>query len=308
MSLPQLERPFLTDGGLETDLIFNHGFDLPEFSSSTMFSSPERIKALKDYYRPYLDTAERHGVGFILESPSWRASPDWAPRLGLSRDELEARNVAAIDMMRDLRAAYAGRLPIVISGQVGPRGDGYVPGEAMTIEQAREYHRWQAGILAHAGAEMITAITMTNVNEAAGVALAAHDAGVPCAISFTVETDGRLPEGVTLGDAIRAVDAATDSYPAYYMVNCAHPDHFDAVLDADADWAPRLMGLRANASRMSHAELNEMEVLDDGNPDELGGQHRALMQRFAHLKVLGGCCGTDHRHIAAIADQCFPRR
>jgi S-methylmethionine-dependent homocysteine/selenocysteine methylase len=302
-SLPQMERFFLTDAGLETDILFNKGIDLPLFSSVTLFTSDEGLDVLEAYYRDFLDLARRKGTGLILESATWRASPDWAEPLGFSLAELDALNRAAIDLLTRLRAEYAD-VPVVISGCLGPRGDGYDPGTVMRAEEAQAYHAHQAGVLAAAGAEMLAAITMTNVPEAVGVANAANALGLPVAISFTVETDGRLPTGDALGAAVAAVDAATGGYPAYYMINCAHPTHFDAVLDDGAAWTARIGGVRANASCLSHAELDVMTELDIGDPADLAARHRALLDRFPQIKVVGGCCGTDLRHVTAIAEAC----
>jgi len=303
-SLPQLDRFFLTDAGLETDILFNKGIDLPLFSSVTLFTSDTGQDLLKAYYRDFLDLARRKGTGLILESATWRASPDWAGPLGFSVDELDRLNDAAIELLIGLRAEYTD-VPVVISGCLGPRGDGYDPGKIMQPEEAQTYHAHQAGVLAAAGVDMLAAITMTNVPEAVGVTNAAKALGLPVAISFTVETDGRLPAGDALGDAIAAVDAATGSYPAYYMINCAHPTHFDGVLDDGAAWTARIGGVRANASCLSHAELDVMTELDIGDPADLAARHRALIDRFPQIKVVGGCCGTDLRHVTAIAETCL---
>lgn len=303
-SLPQMDRFFLTDAGLETDILFNKGIDLPLFSSVTLFTSDERLDVLKAYYRDFLELARRTGAGLVLESATWRASPDWAGPLELSVAELDALNRAAIDLLRGLRAEYAD-VPTVISGCIGPRGDGYDPGRIMSVDEAQAYHAHQAGVLAAAGVEMLAAITMTNIPEAVGIANAAKALALPVAISFTVETDGRLPTGDALGEAIGAVDAATGVYPAYYMINCAHPTHFDGVLDADAPWTARIGGVRANASCLSHAELDAMTELDVGDPADLAARHRALIERFPQIRVVGGCRGTDLRHVAAIAEACL---
>jgi len=303
-SLPQLDRFFLTDAGLETDILFNKGIDLPLFSSATLFTSDEGIDVLEAYYRDFLDLARAKGTGLILESATWRASPDWAEPLGFSLAELDGLNGAAIELLRGLRAEYAD-VPIVISGCLGPRGDGYDPGKIMSADEAQAYHAHQAGVLAAAGVDMLAAITMTNVPEAVGVTNAARALGLPAAISFTVETDGRLPTGDALGDAIVAVDTATGRYPAYYMINCAHPTHFEGVLDDGTAWTARIGGVRANASCLSHAELDVMTELDIGDPADLAARHHALTQRFPQIKVLGGCCGTDLRHVTAIADACI---
>ena len=306
--LPQLHRPFLTDAGLETDLIFNRGMDLPCFSSVNLIKSEEGRAILDDYFRSFLELAERTRMGCVLETATWRASPDWAPELDVSREELDELNRAAVKMLAPLKAEFAGRgVTLVVSGCIGPRGDGYDPGAIMSVDEAEAYHRHQAAVLAGAGADMLSALTMTNVNEAIGIVRAAKALAIPAVISFTVETDGRLPTGDTLQQAITAVDDATDRYPAYFMINCAHPIHFDGVLETGGDWVQRLGGLRANASRCSHAELDAMTELDDGDPVDLANRYRDLHDRFPQLRVLGGCCGTDIRHVRAIAERVCER-
>ena len=303
--LRQLEHMFLTDAGLETDILFNRGIDLPHFASIVLFRSEVGRRALDDYFRGFLDLARRSGTGFILESATWRASPDWAQPLGLDTSELDELNRAAIAMLIALRDEYrSDTLPIVVSGCIGPRGDGYDPGRIMSVVEAATYHSHQAGVLAAAGADMLSAITMTNIPEAIGVANTARALAIPVAISFTVETDGRLPTGDQLGAAISMVDEATGDYPAYFMINCAHPTHFAATMDDGAAWTARIRGVRANASRCSHAELDAMTELDIGDPHELAAHYHDLCRRFPRITVLGGCCGTDLRHVAAIAAAC----
>ncbi len=304
-SLP-LDRLFLTDGGLETDLIFNRGIDLPSFASIALLETDSGRQALKAYFRSYLELAIRYRSGLILETASWRASPDWAEKLGMSVAQLGALNVASVDLLHEMRDEFApGDSPILVSGCIGPRGDGYDPGQIMSIAEAEDYHRHQAGLLASASPDMVSALTMNNVNEAIGVARAAAATRLPFVLSFTVETDGRLPTGDSLGDAIEAVDEATGNYPAYYMINCAHPAHFEAVLDQDSGWVNRIQGIRANASRCSHAELDSMTELDIGDPADLASRYRTLRERHPQIQVLGGCCGTDHRHLEAIARECL---
>jgi S-methylmethionine-dependent homocysteine/selenocysteine methylase len=301
-SLPQLEGDlFLTDGGIETSLIFHQGLDLPEFAAFVLLDNEEGLDELRRYYEPYLALARESGAGFVLESPTWRASPGWAERLGVSMEKLDSLNRRAIALMEELRES-AGDAPVVISGCVGPEGDGYRPAELLSADAARDYHSTQIGTFADTAADMVTAITMTYADEATGVTQAARDAGMPVAISFTVETDGRLPNGEGLGEAIEQVDEATGGAPAYYMINCAHPTHFDDVLGTEEPWRDRIRGLRANASTMSHDELDEAEELDDGDPADLGARYARLRARLPNLNVVGGCCGTDHRHVAAIRD------
>ena len=302
--LPQLGGElFLTDGGIETSLIFQDGLDLPLFAAFDLLKDATGTQALRRYFRRYLDVARMAGTGFVFESPTWRASRDWGMRLDYSAGALAAANGKAMALGAELRRE-ARDLTVVLSGCVGPRGDGYRPESLMTGEEAQDYHADQVTALAAGGAEMVTAITMTHVGEAVGVARAATAAGLPVAISFTVETDGSLPGGEDLGDAIAAVDDATGGAPAYYMINCAHPTHFADRVAAGGAWTGRIGGLRANASRCSHAELDAATELDDGDPDELGAQYAQLRRLLPGLTVLGGCCGTDHRHVAAIARAC----
>jgi S-methylmethionine-dependent homocysteine/selenocysteine methylase len=305
-ALPQLEHDvFLTDGGIETTLMFGDGFDLPDFAAFTLLTDPAGRAALERYFEAYVAIAARDDVGIVLETPTWRANADWGARLGYDADALNAVNHDAVDLLVGVRRRHErAAVPIVVSGCVGPRGDGYQVGAQMGSADARAYHAAQVQTFAASEADLVTAITMTYVDEAIGIVDAARNAGMPVVISFTVETDGRLPSGDELGDAIAAVDAATDTHPAYYMVNCAHPTHFAAQLRTGPVWATRLGGVRANASRMSHAELDEAESLDGGNPDELAAEYRELRELVPSLRVLGGCCGTDHHHIDAISRTC----
>jgi S-methylmethionine-dependent homocysteine/selenocysteine methylase len=304
--LPQLDGGlFLTDGGLETTLIFHEGWDLPRFEAFVLLDSDRGRKALSAYFDRYVPMAIAAEAGFSLESPTWRANPDWGAKIGYGREALARNNRAAIDFLLALRDRYETRgSPMVASGALGPRGDGYDPGTVMSPDEAASYHGFQIGVLRDAGADLVSAFTMTNANEAQGVALAARHANMPCVISFTVETDGRLPAGESLAEAIESVDAATGNGPAYYMINCAHPTHFDYVLDAGGGWTKRIRGIRANSSRCSHAELDNAPELDIGDPLELGGQYAELLRRFPHINVLGGCCGTDHRHVHSISTAC----
>jgi len=300
VNLPKLGgAPFLTDAGLETCLIFHDGFELPSFAAFTLLDDPAGVAGLKAYYGKFLELARQHGAGFVLDAPSWRASPDWGASIGYDRSRLANANARGIELISEMRRDLGGEPNVALNLPIGPRGDGYEPGSMMTAAQARDYHAWQIGVAGNAGAEMATALTMTYLEEAQGIALAAADAGLPVVVSFTVETDGRLPTGMSLSEAVKRTDDATGGV-AYYMINCAHPSHFSAVLD-DAELAQRIGGIRANASRMSHAELDEAAELDAGNPDELAHDYRGLVDALPNLCVLGGCCGTDHRHVEAIA-------
>lgn len=307
-NLPQLsDALFLADGGIETTLIFHNGFDLPYFAAFDLLHHPEGQQALENYFRTYAALAAENQVGLVLESATWRASADWATKLGYTPEDLTQVQHQAIQLLEAVRSQYeTERSPIVISGCIGPQGDGYNPESFLTAEEAQVYHQPQIAAFRDTEADLVTAITMTYVQEALGITRAAQAVEMPVVISFTVETDGRLPSGQALGDAIARVDAATHNGPAYYMINCAHPSHFAHILATDEPWLKRIRGLRANASTKSHAELDEAEDLDDGNPTELGHQYRELKQALPNLNVLGGCCGTDDRHIAAICQACLP--
>jgi S-methylmethionine-dependent homocysteine/selenocysteine methylase len=299
--LPQTAgEVFLTDGGVETDLIFNRGIDLPEFASFVLHDDADAERVVREYFRGYLRVGETYGRGLVLETLTWRASADWGARLGYDATRLRDVNRRAVDFLVGLREREAGST-VVVSGCIGPRGDAYSDLGSMDADEAAAYHRPQVEALAGAGADLVTALTLTNAAEAIGVVRAAQASNVPVVIAFTVETDGALPDGTALADAVAAVDAATGSAPSYFMVNCAHPDHFRAVLDSGAPALARIRGVRVNASRRSHAELNESEDLDAGDPEELGTQVAGLHAHLPHLNVLGGCCGTDERHIEAIA-------
>jgi homocysteine S-methyltransferase len=305
-ALPQLSgEVFLTDSGLETDLIFNEGFELPEFASFVLVDDARGAAALDAYFRRHADIAGQHGCGIVLDAPTWRASRDWGSRIGYSAAETRRANESAVELLSRVRGDYAAGAPVVVSGCIGPRADAYVRAECMLEDEAEEYHREQVEVLAATDADLIHAMTLTYAAEAIGMARAAAGAGVPVAVYFTTETDGRLPDGTSLADAVAAVDAATGGTPVYYGVNCAHPAHFEAALPGGAAGA-RVRSVRANASRKSHAELDESPDLDAGDPAELAADYVRLRARHPGITILGGCCGTDARHVQAIADSCVP--
>ena len=305
-NLPQLSgKLFLTDAGLETTLIFHQGVDLPHFASFDLIKSEEGRQRIRDYYAGFITMAKRAGVGFVLEGFTWRANPDWAAKLGYSREQLAEANRQATALLDGLRRQHeTPQTPIVLSGNIGPRGDGYTIEKAMTAAEAEDYHGEQVQVFRDTAADLVSAFTINYVNEAIGVVRACQKAGMPSGISFPVETDGKLPSGQSLKDAIEQTDRETGNGPAYYMINCAHPTHFANVLKSGEAWIGRIRGVRANASIRSHAELDAAPDLDAGDPVDLGRRYRDLRTRFRHFNVLGGCCGTDHRHIEAICIAC----
>ncbi len=303
-NLPQLSGGlFLSDGGLETSLVFLDKVDLPHFAAFVLLDSELGRERLRSYYRPYLELcADLPDAGFVLETPTWRANPDWATLLGVNAVRLREINIQAATLMCELKERWASRLggPVVVSGVIGPRGDGYVATAPDSATAAADYHAPQVDALAAGGVDMLSAVTMTSAAEALGVSMAADRAGVPVSISFTLETDGRLPSGESLEEAIEKVDAQAP--PAYFAINCAHPSHFASVLVTDRPWLQRIRGVRANASTRSHAELDASPDLDIGDPQDLAQRYRGLKSALPNLGVLGGCCGTDWRHLRAIRD------
>ena len=290
----------LTDAGLETWLIFQRGRPLRDFAAFECLLDDDGRTLLEEYYRGFLDLAAEQDLDLVLETPTWRANGEWGTRLGWSERELADINREAVAFLDTLRKDCDRPGRVVVSGNIGPRGDGYVAGEAMSVSEAQAFHAPQVDAFARSRADRVAAVTMTSMAEAAGVVRAAGEADIPCVISFTLETDGRLPSGERLGEVIEAMDANARTRPFHYMVNCAHPDHFTHVLDGA--WTRRIHGVRANASRMSHAELDACDALDDGDPDELGRLYGALRARLPALAIVGGCCGTDHRHVRAMGE------
>ncbi len=287
---------YLTDGGLETSLIFNYGIDLPHFASFPLLRSMDGRQALERYFNSFLDEAAALDLGFVLDTITWRASAGWGARMDWSPTDIDDVNREAVAFAQSLRADRAG--DIVINGVIGPHGDAYAPDMVLTAAMAEAYHQRQVQILAEAGVEMLSAMTISSAGEAVGIANAARKSGLPVMLSFTVETDGHLIGGRTLAEAIAETDDSTAGYPAWYGINCAHPDHFATELSADL--AGRIGCIRANASRLSHAELDEAAELDAGDPAELAQDYVRLKQLSPGLRVLGGCCGTDLRHVSAI--------
>jgi S-methylmethionine-dependent homocysteine/selenocysteine methylase len=299
---------FLTDGGIETTLMFLEGLDLPFFAAFHLFRTQQGEDALRKYFRTYAELAKKHRSGLVLETATWRASADWGNKLGYTSRELAEVNRRSVAMLEEIRTEYeTANSSIFISGCIGPRGDGYVPTALMSVDEAESYHSQQVETFAGTAVDLVTAITMNYTEEAIGLARAARNEELPVVISLTVETDGRLPTGQSLGDAIKQIDAATASYPSYFMINCAHPSHFSTIVEGEQPWKDRIHGLRANASKMSHAELNEASELDAGDPEALGRDYAMLKSRqLKHLNVFGGCCGTDHRHVDQMAFACLP--
>lgn len=297
-------QPMLTDGGLETTLIFHHGIDLPHFAAFELLNKPAYRGVVMEYYQPYLTLAKKYHTGFILESATWRANPDWAYKMGYTQKELMDINQLAIRQLQTLKAGYQEDIVLMmISGCIGPRSDGYRVAHKMGVAEAKDYHHLQIAAFKEAGADITSAMTINYVEEAQGIVAAAKEMNLPVVISFTVETDGNLPSGMSLREAIEKTDRDSYHYPSHYMINCAHPSHFAHQLNSDATWTERIAGIRANASCKSHAELDEATELDTGDKEDLANWYVTLQNKLPNLQVYGGCCGTDDSHIALICDR-----
>ena len=298
------DQIFLTDGGMETVMVFQEGIDLPEFASFTLLDSETGRAALTKYYTAFLDEAAAQRAAFLLDTPTWRASAGWGKVMGLAPEQIDAINREAVALVQKQRADRPPhQQPILINGVIGPHGDAYAPQQVLSAEAAHNYHHRQVAVLAAAGVDLISAMTLSSHGEAIGIAKAADEFDQPVTLSFTVETDGRLSSGMSLADAIHRTDDATDAAPLWYGINCAHPDHFRDILSGD--WVNRIGSVRANASRRSHAELDESTELDAGDVTELAQEYHELLHMLPGLHVLGGCCGTDLRHVAAIGRRCL---
>lgn len=285
----------LADGGIETALIERLGQELPEFAAFVLLDTESGREALREYYRPFLALAAERGLSIVLDTPTWRANPDWGAALGRDAEALERVNADAVALVRTLAEDADPAVEVTVNGCIGPRFDDFVAGERMTVEQARDYHSAQVAALAGAGVDRVTSVTTLDAAEGAGVVLAAQAARVPAAVSFTVGADGRLFDGSTLADAIAEVDAATGGAAVGFLVNCAHPSEVLRGMDAVAGGSDRIIGFRLNAAR--HGE----DGPGDG-PHEFAAGVAGLRSLAPNATVLGGCCGTDAPHIAAVAD------
>jgi S-methylmethionine-dependent homocysteine/selenocysteine methylase len=294
------KRPWIADAGLETVMIFLEGLDLPHFASFALLDTKEGKAALTRYFDHFAQLARDGGTGLVLDTATWRANMGWAGVMGMEAGAIRDANLKATAFARAARDRLGSPgLPVLINGVVGPGGDGYQSDAALSAERAEAVHDHQISALAEGRVDLVTAVTMTTPAEAVGIARAARRHGLPHVLSFTLETDGGLPNGQSLQSAIEEVDAMTSASALFYMINCAHPTHFRDVLDGP--WVARIGGIRANASRMSHAELDAMTELDDGDPVEFGALYRDLGRRLPNLRLIGGCCGSDHRHVGAAA-------
>ncbi|WP_337660109.1 homocysteine S-methyltransferase family protein [Anderseniella sp. Alg231-50] len=302
-------RMFLTEGGIETHMQYKKGHELRNFCLFELINDEHAMADLRAYHVNLIEVALKHKVGAVLDGLHYRTSRDWGEKLGYSAEALTDIVVRGIRFYQDLAREYeTADSPMPVSGVVGPRGDAYDIGRIMEADEAEDYHSEQIATMKQAGADLVTALTFSQVDEAIGVTRAAQDHDMPVVVSFALNKDGHLKSGTALGEAIRSVDRATGDGPRYYMVNCTHPVDFAAAFEAPGPWVKRIYGLRPNASSLDHGTLCQLGHLEEGNPVELGQQMADMARRFSHINVWGGCCGTDHVHIDEIAKAVIPVR
>lgn len=293
---------FLTEGGTETEIMYKHGFELPEFAMFPLLENPIAVTAMRDMFRSQLDVAAEFAMSMLLTGIDYRASPDWGAKLGYSPHGLAQANIQSIEFLRELAGEYNGQIPrTLIGGTIGPRGDAYQLNRTITAAEAEDYHSVQLATLKQAAVDFACAATFNNIPEAVGVARAAKKIGVPLIVSLTVDSSSRLKSGPTVADAIQAIDfEAADAAPISYLLNCSHPVEFEPALTA-GPWTSRLHGFRPNASKMEKLALCKLGHLEEGDPVELGRLMGGLARRYPHMNVWGGCCGTGDTHLRAIA-------
>ena len=298
---PRPGRYFLTEGGIETEIMYKWGFDLPEFAMFPLLEKPDAADAIRGMYRRHLDVAARHGHSALIGGFDYRASPDWGAKLGYSPTALADANLRSIQFLRDVAAEYASQIPkALFAGYVGPRGDAYSLNRGTTIDEAEAYHSVQLETLRKADVDLAWAATFNNPAEAIGVVRAARQIGLPVAVSFSLDRSHRLSSGISLADAIAMVDAATDAYPVFFSLNCSHPFEFEPALDG-GDWIRRIRSIRPNAAKMDKIALCKLGHLEEGDPEELGHLMADVGRRYPHMDIWGGCCGTGHVHLEEIA-------
>ncbi|MEM6577429.1 MAG: homocysteine S-methyltransferase family protein [Pseudomonadota bacterium] len=297
------DQIFLTEGGTETEIMFRHGFDFPQFAVFELLKDPEATAVLRDMYRRLLDVIAASGCNAHLAGLDYRASPDWGAVLGYSPEGLAEVQARCIDFLREVSRPYESRIPeIRIAGGIGPRGDAYELNEAITEETAEDYHSVQLETLKALGVTEVWGATFNNVPEAVGLARAAHRLGLRLCLSFTLTAENRLRSGPSLKEAIEATDQrAGTARPDHYGLNCSHPLEFLPALEP-GDWIERLRNIRPNAAAMDKIALCKLNHLEDGDPVELGQQIGDLARRYPHIDTFGGCCGCWETHLREMAN------
>lgn len=292
---------YLTEGGVETEILYKWGYELPHFAMFPLLERSDARSVIRDMYKRYLDVTARYGLAALMGGFDYRASPDWGAKLGYSRQGLHDATIGSIEFLRELAGEYQGALSDTrIMGYVGPRGDAYLGKSRMSVEESRDYHSVQVQTLKTAKVDLITAMTFNAIDEAIGVVEACRAADIPVSISFSLDSSHHLNTGPSLKDAIAQVDAATDHYTSFFGLNCSHPYEFEPAID-ETDWMKRVRVIRPNAAKMDKISLCKLGHLEEGNPVELGQQMASVLDRFPHMDIWGGCCGTCETHLEEIA-------
>ncbi|GFE58961.1 homocysteine S-methyltransferase family protein [Geobacter sp. AOG1] len=276
----------------------------PHLVNSAFIYYDGKRAALETICRQYLEIGREFGLPLLVSTPTWRASRERIEAAGYAGVDVNGDNARFLDALRKSCGGYAEN--VVICGLMSCRGDAYRPAEALAVAEAREFHAWQAGKLADAGVDFLLAATLPALSEATGLALALAATGQPYVLSFVVRPEGTLLDGTPLKDAIAAIDATVTPPPLAYMINCTHVSFARAALTHEAHSSAlvrqRVIGLLANTAALSPEDLNDSTSLVEEDPEAFGrsvaGLHREL-----GLKILGGCCGTDDRHIRSLAAQ-----
>jgi len=299
---PSAGRPYLTEGGTETEILYKYGYEVPHFAVFELLNDPAGKRQLEAMFARYLDAAADNNWAALMGGLDYRASPDWGRLLGYSPAGLTEMQIRCIECLRDVARPYRGQLPdIRISGIVGPRGDAYALNRTITAQEAEDYHAPQLETLKQLDVDMAWAATFNNVAEAVGVSRAASKIGVPVCLSFTLSGNHRLQSGPTLREAVETVDAeAGEHRPTCFGINCSHPLEFIPALEP-GDWVLRVRSIRPNATAMDKLSLCKLGHLEDGDPVDLGRRLADLAARYPHIDMWGGCCGTWDRHLGEIA-------
>lgn len=270
--------------------------------NSALIYRPEGRAALEHIYHQYLRTGQRHDLPLLLSTPTWRAGLERIAAAGLAGRDLNGDNARFMSGLRNSYGDYARK--VVICGLMSCRGDAYKPAEAMTADAAHEFHTWQARALAAAGVDFLLAATLPALSEALGLAHAQAATGLPYLISFVARPEGTLLDGTPLHTAIAAIDDGVAPRPLAYLINCTHGSIFRSALlhegNSSAMARSRVIGLLANTAALSPEELDESPELVAEEPDHFGRTIAALHTELG-MKILGGCCGTDERHIELLA-------
>lgn len=295
----------LTEGAIVERLRRGTGIRLdPHVVNAGMIYEPEGRAALERIYRGYIDIGQAFGLHMILLTPTWRANPDRLRAAGLADRDVNGDGFRFLDSIRQSYGDYADR--VFIGGLMGCAGDAYDPAEALAQEKAASFHRTQAQALADAGVDFLLASTLPAAGEAVGIAAAMASCGIPYIPSFIIRPTGTLLDGTPLHEVVARIDTDVDPAPLGYMVNCTHPSVFAEAMERETGRSPSLskgmLGLQANASALSPEELDNLDHVDKAeSPEEFAEAMLKVHRRFG-IKILGGCCGTDDRHIRCIAE------